>query len=368
MTMMLLYWITLLFLVVRLLVAITNYLQQPNIEAKPPGNEALLKEVALLIPARNEAANLAHLLGNLRDVPFHQILILDDYSEDRTPEVVREYQQTMPNLELVQGAPLPEGWVGKNWACHQLGQNASGSNYYLFIDADVMLTKEGLIRTVQEVKTQKLGLLSVFPAQRMKTFGERTVVPIMHYLLLSLLPLSWVHRFASSSLVGASGQFMLFNADKYREHQWHEQVKDQVVEDMAIASKLKELGYQVEALTTQNMVQCRMYSGYPEALSGFAKNMHAMMGGSWIGMFIIVFFMILVYILLVPYIPPAFLAINLILIAILKIIICLHTGRNVISGLLLQPIQMFNVCRVVSLWLYFKLKSTYKWKGRKVPL
>jgi glycosyltransferase involved in cell wall biosynthesis len=94
--------------------------------------------VSLLLPARDEAENLREALPRLArlDYPALEVLVLDDGSTDATAAVVREHAARDPRLRLLTGAELPPGWLGKNWACHQLGAAAAGE-VLVFCDADV---------------------------------------------------------------------------------------------------------------------------------------------------------------------------------------------------------------------------------------
>jgi chlorobactene glucosyltransferase len=105
--------------------------------------------------------------------------------------------------------------MGKNWACHQLAAQAEGQ-YLLFVDADVQIGPEFIQSALHEVKTKNLALLSVFNDQLMYTLGEKLVVPLMHYILLTLLPLRLVYRTKDPRIAAASGQCMVFEAATYR--------------------------------------------------------------------------------------------------------------------------------------------------------
>ncbi len=91
-------------------------------------NPAGLERVSVLVLARNEARNIRRCLESLlaQDYPLMEILVLDDGSTDETPEIVAEMARRDLRLRLIPGQPLPAGWMGKNFACHQLAQEARG--------------------------------------------------------------------------------------------------------------------------------------------------------------------------------------------------------------------------------------------------
>jgi hypothetical protein len=116
-----------------------------------------------------------------------------------------------PRFKVIKGNALPAHWLGKNYACHQLAQQATGE-YYLFLDADEQVQKGLINSAVHRMKLRDLSLLSLFTNQTMLSVGEEMVVPLMHYILLNLLPLRLVYLVKSAAVAAASGQFMLFDA------------------------------------------------------------------------------------------------------------------------------------------------------------
>lgn len=232
-------------------------------------DEIMALKVSILIPARNESHRISRLLDSLVVLHYsvHEVLVLDDHSDDGTREVCLSYADRLP-IRVIHGQPLPHGWLGKPFACHQLSQAATG-DYWLFMDADVFLYPDAIFRSVARAKVAKLDLLSIFPSQVM-VGSESLVVPLMHQVLITLLPLKWVETKRNAAFAAANGQFMLFKADTYQA--WHEKAKSEVVEDVAIARLIKKAGSRVGTYLTRRLVHCRMYEGYLEAIEGFAKN------------------------------------------------------------------------------------------------
>ena len=128
---------------------------------------------------------------------------------------------------------------GKNWACHQLSQKAKGK-YLLFIDADVELAPNAISSTAKIMAETKTKMLSVFPTQRIKSFGEWLIVPLMNWLLLAFLPLRQVYASRNNSFIAANGQFILWDRETYFSIGGHQQVANAVVEDMELARKAKQ--------------------------------------------------------------------------------------------------------------------------------
>ncbi|MGC8866063.1 MAG: glycosyltransferase family 2 protein [Bacteroidales bacterium] len=262
-------WVVAFFLV-RTGVLVYNYLTWPVLQKSSCTHEEL---VSVLIPARNEEQNMGWLLEDLfyQDYKNLEILVYDDMSEDRTREVVAKHSARDARIRLLRGETLPQGWLGKNHACHQLSLEARG-HFLLFLDADVRLHPAAIASAMSYLKSNQLDALSVFPTQIMKTRGERAVVPLMLWVLLTLLPLPLVTRSRFSSLAAANGQFFLYKAHSYHTYRWHQLFRGHRVEDVAIARALKKQGLRLATLLGNRLINCRMYVGYPQALQGFAKN------------------------------------------------------------------------------------------------
>ncbi len=246
-------------------------------QADWPGNNL----VSILIPARNEEDNLPGVLNSLQNLSYQniEILVFDDESNDGTANVVKSFAKIDQRIKLFQSDGLKESWRGKNYACYQLAQVAKG-DYFLFIDADVLLNTNIIESSLCEMQKRKLSLLSVFPKQVMKTSAERKSVPVMNYILLSLLPLVFVRYSPFKAHAAANGQYMLFDAVAYRKYQPHKRFKESVVEDIRIAQFYKKVKAKVGCYLGDERISCRMYKGYDEAIAGFSKNVFMFFGGS----------------------------------------------------------------------------------------
>ncbi len=361
---MILIYFIFLFLILRFTVTLFNFISNPKLTSSPREYDDL---VSILIPARDEEKNILSLLQSIRDQDYHnyEVVILDDHSSDRTLELCEDFCSSDKRFRIVSGNPLPKEWLGKNFACHQLAQESKGK-FLMFLDADEIIA-DGLINnTVHRMRFYKLDLLSLFTNQVMITWGERMVVPLMHFILLNLLPLRLVRLSKSPAFSAASGQFMLFNAANYKENQWHEQVRNKVVEDIEIMRSLKALGYRGEALLANGYIFCRMYTGFTTAFQGFSKNLLAGFNNNIVGLF---FYLLLVILgpLVIAYILSAellFFALSLIILS--RVMISLMSGQNIWYNIILHPVQLVSMLliAVISVKKYFT--KTIVWKGRPI--
>lgn len=265
------------FLFIRLIISLINLLSSTRLPvSKTPGQQI---HISVLIPARNEDTTIGNLLDDLIQSNYArmEILIYDDHSEDYTKEVVNEKSKIDSRIQSISTKELPSGWSGKNYACHQLAMQASGK-YLLFLDADVRI-KPGLIRdSLAYIEKHNLRLLSIFLQQTMKTIGERITVPLMNWILTSLLPLPLIKDSPYKSLAAANGQFMLFETKHYRQNQWHKLMKTEAVEDIRIMRAIKEKGLKAHTLLSNGQITCRMYRNFRETVNDFSKNTHAFFG------------------------------------------------------------------------------------------
>ncbi|MCA9982582.1 MAG: glycosyltransferase, partial [Anaerolineales bacterium] len=160
--------------------------------------------VSILIPARNEAAVIGESVQLLSAQGYSQreIIVLDDNSEDGTGSIA---QQAAGDVRVLTGSPLPAGWMGKNWACHQLAQHAQG-DILLFTDADVRWQPGALAAVVDLFERTEADLLTVWPTQITVSWGERLTVPLIAMTVLAYLPVQLAHDFYHPLAAAANGQ------------------------------------------------------------------------------------------------------------------------------------------------------------------
>lgn len=262
---------------IMLFIALANLLLGPRLADAPPA--ATCPPVSVLIPARNEAENIGHCLTGLfaQNYPDFEIIVLDDHSTDATAAEVNILRKTNSRIHLIPGAPLPEGWTGKNWACHQLSQAANGE-IFIFTDADTQHAPTAILATVGFLLKYNLGLLSAFPQQITQTLAEKMIVPILDLLGYGSLPLWLTYLAPFPSLAAANGQWIAFTRAGYAQTGGHATVKNQIVEDMELSRQAKR--NQVKILTTSGtgVIFCRMYRSFQEIWPGFSKNFYGIAG------------------------------------------------------------------------------------------
>lgn len=265
------------FLGVLLCIALSNWLALRRLESYARGGTG--PRVSILLPARNEAANIAACARSLlaQDYPDFELLVLDDNSTDGTGDIARELAARDNRLRVLEGRPLPEGWLGKHWACHQLTQAARG-DLWLFTDADTVHHPRALREAVAALQTENADLVTGLPRQEMLSWGERLIVSILPWSIFCFYPLAVAERLRWPPLVMAVGQFMLFRREAYQKIGGHESVRAHVADDIALAQRLVARGGRWRFLDAANRVSCRMYRNFGQAYEGFSKNLFAAFG------------------------------------------------------------------------------------------
>jgi glycosyltransferase involved in cell wall biosynthesis len=231
---------------------------------------------SILVPARDEERRLPRTLPGLLAQPADEILVLDDESADATAEVVSRFGD--PRLRLLSGTPRPPGWIGKNWACHQLAGAATG-DLLVFCDADVALSAGALDAVWAQIRRQRADVFSVFPRQHTGTLGERVLIPLIDENLLAFLPHPLLDAPVPAA-AAANGQLLAFRREAYELIGGHESVAAQIVEDLALARRGRRLGLKLGLALGGDLVGARMYDGYRSAVRGLGKSLRAAHGGS----------------------------------------------------------------------------------------
>ncbi len=279
-------------------------------------------KVAILVPARNEEANIEDCLRSLlsQTYPSYEIWLYDDVSTDATLKIATRISEqhnsklkTMPlnevkgqnsKLHVVAGtADPPPGWLGKANACDQLYiamREHSDPDYLLFTDADVRHEPEALSHAIAAAQATQAGLLSIFPRQTTLTWAERLAVPTMqHWAVYGILPLPLAFSSRTSlAFAAANGQFLLFTREAYKACGGHIAVRNQVLEDVGLARAVKRSGHRAILADGGPLVQTRMYDGFKGVWQGYSKNTYAFFGNSPF------FLMLGVVILLALYVVP----------------------------------------------------------------
>jgi len=346
--------------------AISNVFFFPRLRRLTPSETP---QLSILIPARNEAGVIGETVRSLLAQTYtnFELLVLDDNSTDGTSEVACAAAAGDSRLRVLRGAPLPEGWSGKNWACHQLSQAAHGE-WLLFSDADVRWQPEALNALVAHMARTRADLLTVWSTQLTQTWAERLVVPLMMFAILAYLPIVMVHHSRLMIFAAANGQVMLFRRAAYQRIGGHAAVRDKVVEDVTLARRIKAAGLRLRMFDGNRLISCRMYHSWAAVRDGFAKNILAGHGDSVPFLLVstvlhwLAFVAPFAWLLLSGFAAtPALLCAGVIALRMLTA----ATSRQRLSDALLMPLSVVLMTRIAAQALYWRLRyGGVQWKGR----
>jgi chlorobactene glucosyltransferase len=232
--------------------------------------------VTVIVPARDEERNIERVLRSLASsrYPAFEILVVDDRSSDRTAELACSVAPGQARrLEVIRGEPLPGGWLGKPWACWQGVQRAHG-DLLLFTDADTVHGAELLSRSVRELREREADALTVLGRQLLETFWERLIQPqIFLTMMVRFADARRPRPSARWRSAIANGQYLLFRREVYEALDGHRGVREEVVEDQALAQRLVRGGYRLWIGRAEDQLATRMYESLGEIIAGWSKNL-----------------------------------------------------------------------------------------------
>lgn len=332
------------------LVAVLNLL----LMKRPIPAEPTPARFCVLIPARNEAENLRRLLPHLAGI---DVYVFDDESSDGTGEVARKL-----GAKVITGRPLPEGWTGKNRACHELAKAATEDapdTCFLFLDADVV-PKTNFVSNVNGMIAQsRTPVITGFLDMDAGTPMGSIYLSWVPWILLCTNPFGLVQLTGFGHNGFTNGQFVLWRGTAYADVWPHEAVKGRVLEDVAIGRLLAKRKMKVEVMNLAHVAKVHMYKNFREALDGMSKNSFEITGSVVGSLFMALLFFMLstAWLFGLPYAVFTLMA-----------MVMAATCVALISGLtggFLTPVTLFlgGVTFLRSLW--WKLSGRITWKGRQ---
>jgi len=353
------------------MITLFNVLTAPMLKYAPA--RKIAPRVSVLVPARNEEKNIDACLEGLieQDYPNLEIFVLNDDSADDTAAIVRQFSARDQRVQLIDGAPLPAGWLGKNWACHQLSEQATGE-IFIFTDADNRYSPQAVAHTIGWMQKYDLGLLSAFCHQITETLPEKLAVPVVNMFVYSYLPLWLTYYGKGASLAAANGQWLAFTRAAYAKIGGHRAVCHHVVEDVELSRLAKRHGEKILAASARDEVFSRMYHSSREVWEGYSKNLFGLMNFKAVPFFITL--VLLFFIHVAPYIlvwfkPLTMLALSTIAMNVLiRFLLAIKFAQPVFTSTLLHPVSILYIILIgFNSYRCYKTGSL-KWKGRAVQV
>lgn len=259
------------------LAAIPALLTLANLRLFRPPPEPLAGDpppkVSVLVPARNEERAIGRLMADVlaSEGVELELVVLDDASEDRTAELVRDLAARDGRVRLVPGGPLPAGWCGKQHACWQLAR-AARHDTWMFLDVDVVPARDAIARSVAFLDASGAALASGFPRQETGSFLEWLLLPLIHFVLLGYLPLARSRQVNDPSLAAGCGQLFVTRRADYERAGGHAAIRGSLHDGVKLPRAYRRAGLVTDIFDATEIASCRMYSRSLDVWRGLSKN------------------------------------------------------------------------------------------------
>ncbi len=339
--------------------------------------ESPLPLVSVLIPARNEEERIGNCVSSLlqSDYPRLEIIVLDDSSTDMTYEIVKNISRHHRKLRVFKGKKLPAGWNGKNWACHQLSLAARG-DWFLFTDADTIHKPHSISTALSAARKRNSVFVSCIPGFITKTWAEKLYFPIIHFVFVALLPFKLICFSKDSRISFGMGPFLFIERDFFFSWGGYEAIKAEIVDDLAMAKKVKENNGKISILDGTEFMDVRFYTCFKEVWNGFSKNSYEAIGRAPHYLVLILFSCY--YLFIYPYLSlwvafeshqsltlPLF---QVLTIALIKLILSLRFRINIFYGQLHPLTVVFAFAILLNSCRLSLFKRKFDWKERLYPV
>jgi glycosyltransferase involved in cell wall biosynthesis len=235
--------------------------------------------ISAIVPARNEEAVIGACVQSLAaQAEIEEVLVINDQSTDQTAAIVKKEIESSFKVRLLETNGLPAGWVGKNYA-GSIGAREAKGEWLLFTDADAVHSGDSAAKALSIATAEGAAMVSFSPEQVMGNWYEKALIPYVYFRLASKFSYAEVNDPAKSA-AAANGQFLMIQRNVYDEIGGHAVVAGEVLEDVALAKKVKGAGYRIWFGSGKGIVRVRMYRSFPAMWEGWKKNLYPLMGNS----------------------------------------------------------------------------------------
>jgi glycosyltransferase involved in cell wall biosynthesis len=258
-----------------------------NVRYHPAQAQQPLPPVRVVVPMRNEAANIALCVNGLLAQQYPgplEVVVVDDGSTDGSHQIVADIRQQHNHphiaLHLINAPPLPPGWSGKSNGCQAGAHHATGNvpQYLIFMDADVQPKPHLVHAAIAHSLKHNADLVSLIPRQRLDTIGERLVLSAIFIMVADAMDFKRIHSPTERQYATADGQFLLFRKQAYDDMGGHASVAHHVMEDIAFAENCKREGRTIRFDWGHQLMACRMYDNFAKAWNGMSNNLLRILG------------------------------------------------------------------------------------------
>ena len=317
---------------------------------------AELPTVSLLVPARNEDHVLDQALENLLMLkyPKLEIIVLDDCSHDRTPQIIKNYAHA--GVRFVPGTMLPEGWTGKNHALQTLLNESSG-DYLLFCDVDIRMSADAVDDMIQIALVNNLTMISVLPGRREFDFLANLVQPLIEFWYVA-----WPFKTA------ISGSCMMLKSKELNAINGFSDYRQSVAPEFLIAKRLKSQNHKL--LNGAGYLQVTTRKRFSSIIDTQVRVLYPLLASSLTFSFLVVILVLLLFVILPIY---ALASLNMIYLFIVVIavltnllITTIFNPKNWFLSIINLPFSaVFFIVVVIKSVVDYEFRSV-EWKKREV--
>lgn len=227
----------------------------PKLEWSAKYKIKLKPKVSIIVPARNEEGGIFNCLQSLlsQDYGNYEVIAVDDSSTDKTLSIISKISEKNHRLIPVKAPPMPEGWIGKNWACFQGYQKSSGE-FLLFTDADTIHKKDSLASAVNTMIHDKIDALSLVPKLICYDIITKCTLPVLSVFLHSRYSPLRVNN-PKNKIGYFFGSFYIISKENYEKIGTHEKVRQELVEDGALGRRVKEQKMKLKLVRGENYIE-----------------------------------------------------------------------------------------------------------------
>ena len=322
-----------------------------TIKSLKPNGASKNYDFEILVPLRNEENNVIDLIRSLKQ-QGGRIIALDDNSTDRTIELLREFG---PEITVLEGKELPNGWLGKNFACHQLAVN-SNSKYLVFIDADVRLKDGAITTSIAYLEEMDWDFISPYPKQKTSGILQFIIQPLLQWSWFATVPFFLAYRRPNKSMAVANGQFLIVKRDAYLVSGGHKQIKNEVLDDIELARALISKGHFGGPVDGSRISSCHMYQTDRELVSGYTKSLWRAFC-SPIGTLVAILFSAAIVL------PFLYFSFGALLLICSRLLVAMKVKSNPISAFL-HPIAMLALIVLIIISNILHKLGRLSWRGR----
>ena len=330
--------------------------------------------VSILIPARDEEKNIETAVRSAlanRGVEL-EVVVMDDDSSDATAEIVAGLARDDRRVRLVRAPRLPKGCCGKTHACARLAEQARG-DFLLFVDADVVLSPDAARRMVAQLEGTGTDLISSVPKQETGTLLEKTIIPLIHFILLGYLPIAGMRWRQEVAFAAGCGQLFMARRRAYERSGGHDEFLTSRHDGLWLPRVFRRAGFKTDLFDASDLATCRMYDRDPDLIRGFTKNATEGMGspGAIVPWSVLLFGGQVLPFMLLPFVDPmsGALATRLVIVTIVTVVstrlVLSVRFRQPLIGVILHPV---GVLLILAIQWYALIQSlggkTVAWKGR----